>query len=119
MTAHQILNSEAWDELSAVMALDSHACYLPTHILRDETGAIAGAFSTVCAPVLFFWIQSTRDNAIAAAHAYALAEQEFRRQGHARILLFLEKKSPFYPYITKIGYTALGDVTAFNKELAN
>lgn len=117
MTAHQIKSSEEFEGLVEEMAGDSHSCFLPTHILKDEQGKIAGAFSTACAPVLFFWIHSSRRNPLAAAHAYALAEQEIRLLGHARILLHLEKSSPFYPYLTKVGYDVLGEVTLFTKIL--
>lgn len=119
MTSHQILTREEFEGLTEEMAGDLHSCFLPTHILKDDQGKIAGAFSTACTPVLFFWIHSSRHNPVAAAHAYALAEQEFRRLGHTRIILHLEKTSPFYPYITKVGYEILGDVTMFTKELAN
>lgn len=119
MTTHPILIQSEWAELIGVMGGDSHSCHNPTHILRDDQGKIAGAFSTSCAPVLFFWLQSTRRNPIAAAHAYALVEQAFKKLGHHHILLYLEKSSPFYPYLTKVGYCPLGEVTAFTKELAN
>lgn len=117
MTSHQILTHEEFDGLTEEMASDSHSCFLPTHILKDDQGRTAGAFSTACAPVLFFWVHSSRHNAVAAAHAYALAEQEFRRLGHDRILLHLESSSPFYPYLVKVGYESLGDMTLFTKSL--
>lgn len=117
MTSHPITTAEEWLALNAVMDSDSHSCFLPTHILRDNQGVIAGAFSVQCAPVLFFWIHSHRHNALAAAHGYALAEAEFRKRGHARILLYLEKDSPFYPYLSRVGYEEHGDVTLLTKSL--
>lgn len=118
MKAVPISGEAQYWAVQKVMGGDAHSCPFPTHTLINDAGEIVGAFSVKCAPVLFFWMDSTRHNAIAAARAYALAEQEMRELGCSQVILQVEKTSPFYEYIPKIGYDVLGDVTMFRKQLA-
>lgn len=118
MTSESILTIDQLSAVTAVMAQDDHNCYRPSHILRDDTGQIVGAFSTHSAPVLYFWMDSRRRSPVGAARAYKLAEEAMRLLGHEHIILPIQVTSPFYSHVADMGFEhVMGGVELFEKVL--
>lgn len=107
MTSESILTIDQLSAVTAAMAADTHNCYRPSHILRDDTGEIVGAFSTHSAPILYFWMDSRKRNPLAAARGYKLAEAAIIQLGHEHIVLPIQITSPFYSHVAEMGFQHL------------
>lgn len=119
MTSESILTIDQLHVLQAQMDGDGHNCYRPSHILRDDTGEIVGAFSTHSAPILYFWMDSRKRNPLAASRGYKLAEAAMAQLGHEHIVLPIQTTSLFYTHVAQMGFQHLmGSVELFEKVLA-
>lgn len=115
MKARPILEEER-AALEARMDQEGHSCPFATHVFIDDTGAIVGAFSTACAPVLFFWMTTDKAHGMACVRAFQLANATFKALGHPRMLLPIQPDSPFHPFIKRLGFLPMGPVELHIKE---
>lgn len=93
---------------------DGHYVPAITHVVTDNDQVI-GAFSVSAAPVLFFWMHTTRAMPIHCFKAFRQAESILRDAGHENPILIIERSSPFYPFLQRLGYGISGKAELFTK----
>lgn len=89
--------------LESEMAEQGH--YLPdiTHVLQMDNGDIIGAIDASWMPCLYLWMDETRWNPLAAYRAWKLIQELWRSQGHGKMMIAIQKESPFYFWASQAG----------------
>ena len=102
-----------------VAAMDEEGHSVPdvTHMVKISIldDHIIGAFSVAYAPCLFFWMHTTRSNAIGSYRAFRKASAILKEMGHEKPILIIDKTSPFYAFLDRLGYSILGTGEIFIK----
>lgn len=103
--------------LGEAMALDGDedTTRYMSHVLYDDSGAIRGAFSVTCGPVLFFWMDARKGQGIASLRALRLATAMLAERGYPNPILPCSSKSPFYVWLTALGYSSMGQAEFYTK----
>jgi hypothetical protein len=104
-----ITSPDRMAEVQAAMAADNgHNVPCVSHELIDDSGRLRGAFTVVYAPVLFFWMDTRCGHPLASARGIRAARAELVRLGHHRIILPIQRDSPYYPFVASIGFLPMG-----------
>lgn len=116
MTIEEINDRTGDGMLSDMMAKDGdgHSVPNPTHMVVEDD-VIIGCFSVAQPPWVFFWMHTQRANVFHSLKAFRHAESLLADQGYDNPLLLIEPKSPFYPFMKKLGYDLAGKGEIFLK----
>ena len=108
MRVEEITNDELWKQVVEEMRLDGHGVPRPTHaVLSDDGKEVIGAYSLHFAPCLFFWMHTKRGTAITSYRALRGALGQITELGYETPLLLIQRESPFYPYVKKMGFRTM------------
>lgn len=114
MNIYAIDPAGRYDDLIDAMLEDGHGVPNPTHIVESGNQLI-GAFSLAYAPVLFFWMSTTRADRLTSHRAFCAAQDILKDMGHSKPILLIQESSPFYPYIERLGFGFIGKGEVFIK----
>ena len=98
----------------AAMDEDGHSVPGVTHAVF-EGDQIVGAFSVAYAPCLFFWMATTGDSSLGSYRVFRMATELLKEMGHDKPILIIDKTSPFYAFLDRLGYSVLGTGEIFIK----
>ncbi len=105
-------------QLTANAAEDQHVAIAPTHVVEDDKGRIIGYASIGAVQYFGCWLDSKRVNAMQSVQLLAQGEQIAREQGAQQVLMPCEQRSPFYPYMQRLGFQKLGQASFNLKSLS-
>ena len=112
------ITSEA--ELAALRdaaAADKHGTLLPTHIIWKNR-KIAGCFSVARVPLVTTWLSTTDMHGRDTLIAVNAVENIVSGLGGGLIVAPVQKDSPLFPVMERLGYSPCGEFTLFQKNLA-
>lgn len=78
---------------------------------------VLGAFSVRDLPVVWFWMDTRTSEPLASWRAWREVERVAKELGCQRIVLPIEPQSPFYPFVTRMGFTLIAPCELFHKSL--
>ena len=96
------------DELTANAAADDHVAIAPTHVVEDDSGRIVGYGSIGAVQYMGVWLDSKRVNAMQSVKLLKQAETLAKEAGVNQVLMPCDPRSPFAPYMPKLGFQQLG-----------
>ena len=100
------------DQLQQLMHDDGHNVPAVTTLIMDNNTVI-GAYSKVYLPVIFAWFHSERATKISCYRAYNQIVDRSKKAGFKRIGWMIQKDSPFYPYLGRLGVSCIGSGEVF------
>jgi hypothetical protein len=105
---------EEFDILRELAREDNHAVFYPTEVIW-KGGQRVGWFSVGAMPTVWAWMSTRRMKIRDSLQAINTVEAVCRRTGSPGVFLPCDEKSPFFPYLEKIGYVDLGKFHFFFK----
>lgn len=111
----QIKQSE-FNDLRTAAALDNHAVWYPTHIIK-KNGAINGYISICNTPIVNVWLDSKTLVARDSVQLLNTLENVMRMSGRQDYVMPCSKDSPFFNNMSRLGYSVMGENVWFHKDL--
>jgi hypothetical protein len=109
-TLRRLAGQADLDAVQAAATRDDHVVLAPTHVVV-RGGDIVGYGSLAAVPMLHVWLDSQRVKARESAMLLNMAEGILSAQGLRNVIVPCDPRSPFHPYMEKLGYTRLGTTT--------
>lgn len=111
-----LLTPEQHERMRQAGAADNHKTgYFTDAVLRGQE--IIGGFGIKAAPHVNWWMHSQKAHLRDSMQVMNTVEYAMRRLGHHELFVPVSKDSPYYPHMERLGYTAVGDYTLFQKGL--
>ncbi len=92
--------------LEKLAKADDHALILPTHVIERDKNMI-GYLSVACIPTVIIWMDSVRANIRDSMAVMNFYENTVADRGGTCVIIPCNEKSPFRPYVEKVGYVDL------------
>lgn len=90
----------------------------PTHAVIGKDGAIFGAVCLRDLPVVWLWMDTRTPSPMLSYRVWRDVEATARNRGFPRIVLPITPDSPFYPFLSRMGFEAVGPCEIFTKSTA-
>lgn len=105
------------ERLHKALTSDSHLPFYPSHVVEKE-GEIIGALSILSVPMLYVWMHSKVAHARDSYFALQVAENLARNAGATSVVLPCKSDSPFYKYLTSLGFSSLvKEISLYEKSI--
>lgn len=116
MTIRRIETPEELQRLIAAAKEDDHGVFGATHVIvkNDE---IVGYLSAGSIPSMIVWLHTQKTDKFDAEKLMEFYENGLRFQGAQFVMVPVPLKSPFHPFMERLGYVKLEDATIFVKGL--
>jgi hypothetical protein len=114
----QPITAEDLQPLIEAAKKDNHVVLYPTHVIKNNDEIIG--YTSVCAtPVVMVWADSQKVSAAQSVILLKNLEKELQQSGIKEYLMPCAKDSPYFPHMTKLGFTVLGENVWHFKNLTN
>ena len=95
---------------------DNHRVMAPTHVVWKD-GEIIGYGSCNGAPLLLWWMSREKGTARDTVTLTPQVDKVFKENHCSWYLTAVANKSPYFPFMRKLGYKGLGPTNIFLKKI--